>query len=85
MAEEKDNKKDNFKDFQFTDLKSFIDDLIYAKNAGKNVLVYASGTYKGISGQVYSIDGGTLVLISTGKRVRIKIGDIRRIEIFESD
>jgi hypothetical protein len=46
-------------------------------------LIYATGTYKGISGIIQKIDFGTIVISSQGKRVRIKISDIKRIEIFE--
>ena len=65
------------------ELLSFLDDLEYAKEKGLDVMIYSSGTYKGINGKIVSISAGTIVLQSIGKRVRIKISDIRRIEIFE--
>ncbi len=72
--------KNNFVD---KELQSFIDDLRYAMSTKKHVLIYATGTYKGISGIIQKIDYGTIVILSQGKRVRIKISDIKRIEIFE--
>jgi len=65
------------------ELLSFMDDLRYAKKNNLDVLIYASGTYKGINGKILTIGAGTVVLRSEGKRVRLKISDIRRIEIFE--
>jgi len=66
------------------ELLSFIDDLEYAKKKNLDVLIYASGTYKGINGKIINISAGTIVMRSMGKRVRLKISDIRRIEIFEN-
>jgi len=65
------------------ELNSFMDDLRYAQKNKKDVVVYASGTYKGINGQIISIHAGTVVIQSAGKRSRLKISDIRRVEIFE--
>jgi len=65
------------------ELNSFMDDIQYAYKNHRDVIIYASGTYKGINGKVVSIHAGTIVLQSAGKRSRLKISDIRRVEIFE--
>lgn len=63
------------------DVSGFYELLKAAHKYGKEVMIFASGTYKGVMGHVVQVQRGYIVLGDGDSTEIVKLGDIKRVRV----